>query len=233
NNIVHRLIGPIYEDLSVEEKYKIIKNTCKISNTDEFIVRLSNQYKTMVDEATSALDSQSKKIVQDMLNKAFKNRTTIIVTHRLSTIYNTKKIIVINEGAVIKYENIALVSQEPSLYDMTIRKNMIFGYQSGQQATQEDVENACLPDGYDTYIGGKGMQPLDSQKQRIAIARALIQNPRILLLDKATSALDFGSEIAIQKALDTATTGRTTLAIIYRLSTIQHVDVIFVIKDSK
>ncbi|CAG8671031.1 34067_t:CDS:2, partial [Gigaspora margarita] len=141
-------------------------------------------------------------------------------------------------------ENIALVSQEPSLYDMTIKENVIFGCRPGQQATQEDVENACreanihdfiigLPDGYDTHVGGKGMQLSGGQKQRIAIARALIRNPRILLLDEATSALDSGSEIAVQKALDTAAAGRTTLAITHRLSTIQHVDVIFVIKDGK
>ncbi|CAG8787041.1 4851_t:CDS:2, partial [Racocetra fulgida] len=112
------------KNLSVEKKYKMIKNACEISNADEFIVKLPNQYETMVgqkqciaiartivrdpkilflDEATSALDSQSEKIVQDALNKASKNRTTIIVTHRLSTIRNATKIIVMNEEAVIEY----------------------------------------------------------------------------------------------------------------------------------
>ncbi|CAG8845110.1 25590_t:CDS:2, partial [Gigaspora margarita] len=133
NNVAHGLIGSMYKDLSDEVKYQRIKNACEISNADEFIVRLHNQYETMVgeggillsggqkqhiaiaraivkdpkklflDEATSALDSQSKKIVQDALNKASKNRTTIIVTHRLSTIRNATKIIVMNEGAVIEY----------------------------------------------------------------------------------------------------------------------------------
>ncbi|KAF0493106.1 multidrug resistance protein MDR [Gigaspora margarita] len=103
---------------------------------------------------------------------------------------------------------------------MTIKENIIFEYRPEQQATQEDVENTCyeanihdfiigLPDSYDTHIGRKGMQLL------------------------ATSILDSGSEIAVQKALNTAAAGRTTLAITHRLSTIQHVDVIFVIKDNK
>ncbi|CAJ0754315.1 23090_t:CDS:2 [Entrophospora sp. SA101] len=140
--------------------------------------------------------------------------------------------------------NIALVSQEPSLYNMTIKDNVIFGAKEGQTPTQDDVERVCkeanihdfikdLPDGYNTYVGGKGTQLSDGQKQRIAIARALIRNPKILLLDEAISVLDSESEKVVQKALDLAAKGRTTLAIAHRLSTIQHADVIFVIKDGK
>ncbi|CAG8721928.1 10558_t:CDS:2, partial [Racocetra persica] len=141
-------------------------------------------------------------------------------------------------------EHIALVSQEPSLYDMTIKENVIFGCRPGQEPAQEEIENACrqahihdfiigLPDGYDTPVGGKGKQLSGGQKQRIAIARALIRNPKILLLDEATSALDSQAEKIVQEALDAAAKGRTTLAIAHRLSTIQHADVIFVIKDGK
>ncbi|CAG8527114.1 8767_t:CDS:2 [Cetraspora pellucida] len=141
-------------------------------------------------------------------------------------------------------EHIALVSQEPSLYDMTIKENILFGCRSGQNPTQEDIEKVCreanihdfivgLPNRYDTRVGGKGSQLSGGQKQRIAIARALIRNPKILLLDEATSALDSESEKVVQKALDIAAHGRTTLAIAHRLSTIQHADVIFVIKDGK
>ncbi|CAG8825809.1 456_t:CDS:2, partial [Gigaspora margarita] len=141
-------------------------------------------------------------------------------------------------------EHIALVGQEPLLYNMTIKENIIFGCLPRQIITQNDLEKACreanihefiigLPNGYDTRVGVKGTQLSGGQKQRIAIARALIRNPKILLLDEATSALDSESEKVVQKALDSAACGRTTLAIAHRLSTIQHADVIFVIKDGK
>ncbi|GBB93073.1 hypothetical protein RclHR1_02100022 [Rhizophagus clarus] len=141
-------------------------------------------------------------------------------------------------------ENISLVSQEPSLFDMTIKENILFGCKSDQKPTQEDIERVCkeanihdfivgLPDGYNTPVGNKGTQLSGGQKQRIAIARALIRDPKILLLDEATSALDSESEKVVQVALDKAAKGRTTLAIAHRLSTIQHADVIFVIKDGK
>ncbi|KAF0442740.1 P-loop containing nucleoside triphosphate hydrolase protein [Gigaspora margarita] len=141
-------------------------------------------------------------------------------------------------------ENISLVSQEPSLYDMTIKENIIFGCRPGQQPTQDDIEKACreahihdfiigLPNGYDTRVGGKGKQLSGGQKQRVAIARALIRNPKILLLDEATSALDSQAEKVVQEALDVAAKGRTTLAIAHRLSSIQNADIIFVIRDGK
>ncbi|CAG8727330.1 38074_t:CDS:2 [Gigaspora margarita] len=141
-------------------------------------------------------------------------------------------------------EHIALVSQEPSLYDLTIKENILLGCLPGQSITQNDLEKVCqeanihdfiigLPNGYDTYVGGKGIQLSGGQKQRITIARALIRNPKILLLDEATSALDSESERVVQKALDAAAHGRTTLAIAHRLSTIQHADIIFVVKDGK
>ncbi|CAB4414464.1 unnamed protein product [Rhizophagus irregularis] len=141
-------------------------------------------------------------------------------------------------------KHISLVNQEPSLYDMTIKENILFGCKSDQRPTQDDIERVCkeanihdfiisLPDGYDTPVGSKGTQLSGGQKQRIAIARALIRDPKILLLDEATSALDSESEKVVQEALDKAAKGRTTLAIAHRLSTIQHADIIFVIKDGK
>jgi len=95
-------------------------------------------------------------------------------------------------------EHISLVSQEPSLYDMTIKENILFGCKPNQKSTQEDIERVCkeanihefivsLPEGYNTPVGNKGTQLSGGQKQRIAIARALIRNPKILLLDEATS----------------------------------------------
>ncbi|RIB00115.1 multidrug resistance protein 4 [Gigaspora rosea] len=162
----------------------------------------------------------------------------------------TNGIIAIDEMNIAKMnvnnlrEHIALVSQEPSLYDMTIKENILLGSLPGQNVTQNDLEKVCreanihnfiigLPNGYDTFVGRKGTQLSGGQKQRIAIARALIRNPKILLLDEATSALDSESEKIVQKALDAAAHGRTTLAIAHRLSTIQHADIIFVIKEGK
>ncbi|CAG8780221.1 3012_t:CDS:2, partial [Gigaspora rosea] len=141
-------------------------------------------------------------------------------------------------------EHIALVSQEPTLYNMSVRENVLFGCKSEQIPAEDDIIKVCreanihdfisgLPEGYDTIVGGKGAQLSGGQKQRIAIARALIRNPKILLLDEATSALDPEAEKVIQNSLDAAARGRTTLAIAHRLSTTQHADVIFVIKEGR
>ncbi|KXN72414.1 P-loop containing nucleoside triphosphate hydrolase protein [Conidiobolus coronatus NRRL 28638] len=140
-------------------------------------------------------------------------------------------------------DHIALVGQEPNLYDMTIRENILFGSKSfDNPPTQAQVEQAAkdanihdfimsLPQGYDTGLGGKGASLSGGQKQRIAIARALVRNPKILLLDEASSALDAESEAVVQAALDSAAKGRTTISIAHRLSTIQKADRIYVFQD--
>ncbi|CAF1218843.1 unnamed protein product [Rotaria sp. Silwood1] len=134
---------------------------------------------------------------------------------------------------------IGFVSQEPILFDASIRENIAYGDTSRYVSMHEICEAAknanihrfieSLPEQYETNVGAKGTQLSGGEKQRIAIARALIRNPSILLLDEATSALDTESERIVQEALDRASKGRTTIVIAHRLSTIQNSDVICVL----
>lgn len=136
-------------------------------------------------------------------------------------------------------EHMGLVSQEPTLFDSSIRENIRYGRPG---ATQKEIEEAArianahdfivaLPDGYDTRVGEKGAQLSGGQKQRVAIARAVLKDPPILLLDEATSALDSKSEAVVQEALNKAMANRTTIMIAHRLSTIRDCDIIFVLRD--
>ncbi|KAF8939988.1 P-loop containing nucleoside triphosphate hydrolase protein [Dissophora ornata] len=137
-------------------------------------------------------------------------------------------------------DTIGIVSQEPVLFNATIRQNIAYGTRKDQsEPSDEEIQNACrlsnahdfimnLPEKYNTMVGEKGALLSGGQKQRIAIARALIKNPRILLLDEATSALDTESERVVQAALDKAATGRSTIVVAHRLSTIMNADVIYV-----
>ncbi|KAK9453078.1 P-loop containing nucleoside triphosphate hydrolase protein [Dipodascopsis uninucleata] len=141
--------------------------------------------------------------------------------------------------------HIALVQQEPVLYAMTIKENILLGsLEKPEEISDERLVNVCmqcnihdfivsLPDGYETMCGTKGVLLSGGQKQRIAIARALIRDPKVLLLDEATSALDSESEKIVQAALDRAAKGRTTIAVAHRLSTIQNADRIYVFDGGK
>jgi len=132
---------------------------------------------------------------------------------------------------------VGVVSQETYLLHATVRENLRY---AAPDATDTEIEDAAraarihdlimsLPDGYDTVVGARGHRFSGGEKQRLAIARTLLRDPRILVLDEATSALDNDTERAVQQALDTARRGRTTITIAHRLSTVRNADEIVVL----
>ncbi|EPB9413810.1 ABC transporter ATP-binding protein [Clostridium perfringens] len=136
-------------------------------------------------------------------------------------------------------ENIGIVQQDVFLFTGTIKENIMYG---NPNATDEEVieaaKNACLhdfimglEDGYDTFIGERGVKLSGGQKQRISIARVFLKNPAILILDEATSALDNVTEYEIQKALEELSKDRTTIVVAHRLSTVKNSDEIVVLTD--
>ena len=138
-------------------------------------------------------------------------------------------------------ERIGLVAQDPVIFAANAWENIRYGR---PDASDEDVRAAAdaahatefldrLPDGFDSFLGERGVRLSGGQRQRIAIARAILRNPSVLLLDEATSALDAESEQVVQKALETIMATRTTLVIAHRLATVLHADRIAVIDDGK
>lgn len=148
----------------------------------------------------------------------------------------------------------ALVSQDTTLYQGSIRENVLLGLKDddnengdnndGNEESNARVIKACkdanihdfitsLPEGYNTDTGSRGLALSGGQRQRLAVARALIRDPLILLLDEATSALDTQSEELVQKAIENAAKGRTTVAVAHRLSTVRGCDVIFVLEKGR
>jgi ATP-binding cassette, subfamily B, bacterial len=138
-------------------------------------------------------------------------------------------------------ELVGVVSQETYLFHETVRENLRF---AKPDATDEEIELAAraariheviaaLPDGYDTVVGERGYRFSGGEKQRIAIARTLLRNPPILILDEATSSLDTGTERLVQEALDRLSEGRTTIAIAHRLSTVRDADQLIVLDHGR
>ena len=136
---------------------------------------------------------------------------------------------------------LAIVQQDVFLFDGSVRDNIAY---ARHDATDGDVEDAArranahefivrLPDGYDTFIGERGVKLSGGQQQRLAIARAILASPQILILDEATSNLDTESEQLIQASMATLLAGRTTFVIAHRLSTIRRADLILVMEDGR
>jgi subfamily B ATP-binding cassette protein MsbA len=138
-------------------------------------------------------------------------------------------------------ELFGIVSQEPILFNDTVHNNIVFGREGRTHAQVEEaarVANAHdfiskLPDGYDTVIGDRGGKLSGGERQRLTIARAVLKDPPVLILDEATSSLDSESEKLVQDALSKLMKGRTTVVIAHRLSTIQNADEIIVMSEGK
>jgi ATP-binding cassette, subfamily B, bacterial len=132
---------------------------------------------------------------------------------------------------------VGVVSQDTYLLHTTVRENLRYAKPAATDAEIEDAARAAqihdliagLPDGYDTMVGSRGHRFSGGEKQRIAIARTLLRDPRVLVLDEATSALDNETERAVQKAFDVLAKGRTTITIAHRLSTVRDADEIVVL----
>ncbi len=138
-------------------------------------------------------------------------------------------------------EHIGIVQQNVFLFDGTIRENILYGKPDATEAELIEAAQRAyiydfireLPDGFDSYVGERGVKLSGGQKQRISIARVFLKNPPILIFDEATSSLDSESEASIQKAMEALSKDRTTIIIAHRLSTVKNADTIFVLRKGE
>ena len=136
-------------------------------------------------------------------------------------------------------QNVGMVTQDTYLFNGTILENLLY---AKEDATLEEIENACkvaniydfivsLPDKFNTVVGNRGLKLSGGEKQRVSIARVVLKNPKVLILDEATSSLDSISENLIQEALDRVMENRTSIVIAHRLSTVMAADKIMVMEE--
>ena len=170
------------------------------------------------------------------------------VTDLVSRFHDPSKGRILLDGTDIRdlklrtYRNLlALVQQEVFLFDGSVADNIAYGRHDASQAEIEDAARranahefiAKMPDGYDTFIGERGVKLSGGQQQRLAIARAILASPQILILDEATSNLDTESEQLIQASMADLLAGRTTFVIAHRLSTIRRADLILLLEEGR
>lgn len=170
------------------------------------------------------------------------------IANLITRLYDVKEGSISIDGVNVKElaiqdlrDQIAMVSQETYLFMGSIAENISY---ANPKATVEEIISAAkaanahefimkLPDGYDTRIGSGGRDLSGGERQRVSIARAILQNPRILILDEATASVDTETEFQIQEALEKLVKGRTTISIAHRLSTLRNADRLFVLDKGK
>jgi ATP-binding cassette subfamily B protein len=195
--------------------------------------------------ADIAIDARPGETIA-LLGATGSGKTTIL--HLLPRFYDATSGRITIDGADIRdvtleslRRNVGVVLQDVFLFNATIRENIAYGKPG---ATQEEIEGAArvaqihdyiaaLPDGYDTWVGERGLTLSGGQRQRVAIARTLLMDPRILVLDDSTSAVDMETEFLIQRALAELIKGRTSFVIAHRLRTIKQADQILVLDEGR
>ena len=240
-----RIAGVIDKNIQVKEINDA--NNLIIKNSDINFHNISFKYENTNDKAINDINFKIKgNTMAAFVGHSGAGKSTII--NLIPRFYDPQEGRIEIDGQSIKdvtlsslRKNISMVSQDVILFDDTIFKNISYAKQG---ATNEEVEKACefaaasefikkLSNGYETLIGENGVRLSGGQKQRISIARAVLKESPIILLDEATSSLDAESEQIVQNAINNLTKNKTTLVIAHRLSTIHNADIIFVMKNGK
>ena len=236
--------------------FKVIDQPIAIKNENDLPELKINKCNIEFNNIDYKYDSKDEKAVQNismaieggkisaLVGQSGAGKSTII--NLIPRFYDPQKGVIKIDGQDIKKiklkslrKHMALVSQDIVLFDDTVKNNIAY---ANPEATQKDIEAACefaaadefikrLPNKYESYVGENGVKLSGGQKQRLSIARAIIKNSPIILLDEATSSLDAESERIVQNAINNLIKDRTTIVIAHRLSTIHNADKIFVFKD--
>lgn len=253
-----RMVSRIQQSAAAYERiHEVLMTLPEIRNKDNAVALPAIQGDIFFDDVDFAYEANVP-VLQNFHLRIRANQVTALVgssgsgkstvAHLIARLYDVQKGVIFIDGHPLDEvtleslrRQIGIVSQDVILLNGTIRDNIAYGK---PDASPEEIEAAAraanaqefieaFPDGYDTLIGERGVKLSGGQKQRLSIARALLKNPRLIILDEATAALDTESEQFIQKALSRLLPGRTCLVIAHRLSTIQHADRIVVLEKGQ
>ena len=234
-------------DKKVEISEKVENPSLSIIDSDIEFKNVEFNYKTTIEKAIKGVSFKIKgNTMTALVGHSGAGKSTII--NLIPRFYDPQNGIIEIDKQNIKNvslsslrKNISMVSQDVILFDDTIKNNIAY---AKELASDEEIKNACkfaaahefiekLPNGYDTLIGENGVRLSGGQRQRISIARAILKESPIILLDEATSSLDAESEEIVKSAIQNLTKNKTTLVIAHRLSTIHTAEKIIVLKDGK